>query len=52
MLQHEDKSQDENLVKIDDMGSQVSSIAGFRKSPFYKKYDMLLKVIDSNINPS
>ena len=40
------------MVKIDDNGSQVSSINGFKKSPFFKKYDVLVKVIDSKNNPS
>lgn len=46
-----DKDLRQNVVQIDDIGSQVSSIAGVRKSTFYKKYEILNKLI-SGIRPS
>ena len=38
---------DAKIVHIDDIGSQVSSIAGIRTSRFYKKYEFIEKILSS-----
>lgn len=39
---------DNKIVHIDDIGSQVSSIAGIKKSKYFKKYEIIEKMISSN----
>lgn len=39
--------EDPNIVQIDDIGSCVSSIAGLKKSKFFKKYELIEKLITS-----
>ncbi|CAK78495.1 unnamed protein product (macronuclear) [Paramecium tetraurelia] len=46
-MQMQLEEQDQNIVQIDDIGSQVSSVAAFKKSKYSKKYDLIQKLITS-----
>ncbi|CAD8172596.1 unnamed protein product [Paramecium pentaurelia] len=46
-MQMQMDSKEQRIVHIDDIGSQVSSIAGFKKSKYSKKYDLIEKLINS-----
>ncbi|CAD8178702.1 unnamed protein product [Paramecium pentaurelia] len=46
-MQMQLEEQDQNVVQVDDMGSQVSSVAAFKKSKYSKKYDLIQKLITS-----
>ena len=39
------------MVDIGDIASQVSSLAGIRKSKYYKKYEMIDKLLNSKKVP-
>lgn len=51
MLQ-KDQANEKNIIKLEENGSKASSVNGIRKSPFFKKYDVLQKVVNSKNNPS
>ncbi|CAD8177675.1 unnamed protein product [Paramecium octaurelia] len=46
-MQMQMDSKEQRIVHIDDIGSQVSSIAGLKKSKYSKKYDLIEKLINS-----
>ncbi|CAD8094952.1 unnamed protein product [Paramecium sonneborni] len=46
-MQMQLEQQDQNVIQIDDVGSQVSSVAAFKKSKYSKKYDLIQKLITS-----
>ncbi|CAD8100097.1 unnamed protein product [Paramecium sonneborni] len=46
-MQMQMDSKEQKIVHVDDIGSQVSSIAGLKKSKYSKKYDLIEKLINS-----
>ncbi|CAD8177637.1 unnamed protein product [Paramecium octaurelia] len=46
-MQMQLEEQDQNVIQIDDIGSQVSSVAAFKKSKYSKKYDLIQKLVTS-----